>query len=405
MKVMHAEKVLIRAVFTIILLLLSSLCIAEVHGPVALTVLHLNDFHGRLLPSLVKSVDEKTPVGGAAFLAQMIEDERAKNPEGTILLSAGDMFQGSPESNIFRGEPVIEVMNYLKFDAMALGNHEFDWGLGPLRRLEASAAFPFLSATVTDRGGKGIPGIRPFVMLERKGLKIAVIGITTPETAYTTKPDNVSDLKFLDPVKVLPGLIRKVKEKGADIVVVLCHSGLDADRRLAGAVGGIDLIVGGHSHTAVMYPERVGKTIIVQAGYYGIYLGVLNLAVDPETGMIHSDTGTKELRTVFAGPDDRIDRKTAEIVRTYRDRLQDSFASVVGETSVDLMRIDRGESLVGDIVTDAMRESSGADIAFLSSGSMRADITKGPITMEQVFSLLPFDDVLMTMKLTGKQIL
>lgn len=96
--------------------------------PVQLTLLHINDFHGHLLPELDKSISDTTPVGGAGRLAQLIAAERAKNPDGVVLLSAGDMFQGTPVSNVFRGQPVIEVMNYLKFDAMALGNHEFDWG-------------------------------------------------------------------------------------------------------------------------------------------------------------------------------------------------------------------------------------------------------------------------------------
>jgi len=189
---MRAEKALRTAVFVIIICLLSlSSGFAEVHQYVVLTILHVNDLRGRILPSIVKSVDERTPVGGAAYLAQLIEDERSKNPEGTILLSAGDMVQGSSASNIFQGQPVIEIMNYLKFDAMALGNHECDWGLDVLKRLQASAGFPFLSATVTGGAGEALPGVKPFVMFERKGLKIAVIGVTTPGTDYRTRPDGV----------------------------------------------------------------------------------------------------------------------------------------------------------------------------------------------------------------------
>jgi len=405
---MRAEKALRTAVFVIIICLLSlSSGFAEVHQYVVLTILHVNDLRGRILPSIVKSVDERTPVGGAAYLAQLIEDERSKNPEGTILLSAGDMVQGSSASNIFQGQPVIEIMNYLKFDAMALGNHECDWGLDVLKRLQASAGFPFLSATVTGGAGEALPGVKPFVMFERKGLKIAVIGVTTPGTDYRTRPDGVRDLIFLDPSSVLPELVRKARGRGANIVVVLSHSGLDADRRLAGTVEGIDLIVGGHSHATGIDPERVGKTIIVQAGYHGINFGVLNLIFQSGTGAILTNPGTGkgELKTVFAGPANRFDVKAERIVASYRDQLKTFFARVVGETSVDLARIDSGESLIGDAVTDAMREATGADVAFAGSEGIRTGIPKGQITAEQVFSLLPSDDVLMTMDLTGKEML
>lgn len=391
-------------VFVFVFLFLVASLQAGEPGDVGLTILHINDFHGRVLPSLEKSIDEKVQVGGAAYLARMIGDRRAGDPEGTILLSAGDMFQGSPVSNIFRGEPVIEIMNYLAFDAMAIGNHEFDWGLDVLERLRASAAFPFLSANIEHREGRSLSGMKPYILLERKGMKIAVIGISTPETAYTTKPDIVKDLVFLDPEKVLPGLISEVRRKGAKLVIVLSHLGFDADKKLAEAVQGIDLIVGGHSHTAVTDPPKVGKTIVVQAGYYGYYLGVLEVRIDPETGSVTEYTTAKELKTVFAGPEEGFDERVDRIVARYNDRLKESFSETVGETSVDLVRNYNEESNIGNLITDAMRERAGADIAFASSGGIRMDIPAGKITREQVFGLLPFDNVLITVDLAGGQI-
>ena len=150
-----------------------------------------------------------------------------------------------------------------------------------MQRLAASATFPFLAANIEDQQGRGLPLSKPYVILQRNDLKIAVIGITTPETAFTTKPDYVSGLTFRDPKEILPPLIKELRSGGIDIIVLLSHSGLDADLVIAEQVSGIDVIVGGHSHTAVTHPLRVNDTIIVQAGCYGAYLGVLQLDIDP----------------------------------------------------------------------------------------------------------------------------
>jgi 2',3'-cyclic-nucleotide 2'-phosphodiesterase (5'-nucleotidase family) len=398
------KRILNLLIIFILIFLLSSTLYSQVPS-IDLTILHINDFHGRLLPYTVKSISEKIPVSGVAYLAQMINEERSKNPEGTILLSAGDMFQGTPQSNIFRGEPVVEIMNYLKFDAMAVGNHEFDWGQEVLQKLSSISNFPYLSANIVDKDGKYLPYLKPYVIIERKGIKIAIIGLTTPETAYITKPDYVKDLKFLDPVEILPNIIDDVRNKGANLVVVLSHLGFDADKELAEKVSGIDVIVGGHSHTVVTNPVVVRGVIITQAGYNGIYLGVLEIKIQPETNIILGYTRENELKTVFAGPENKFDEKVAQIVDKYNSQLKEEFAKVVGETLVDLVRNYNEESNVGNVICDAMREAVSADIAFQNSGGIRTDIQKGPITMELVYTLLPFDNVLVTMDLTGKQIL
>lgn len=392
------------AVLFCLLVIFAFVSFADARPPVTLTLLHVNDTHGHILPAVDPAVDRERPVGGAAWLARMIEHEREENPAGTLLLSGGDMFQGTAISNVFRGQPVIEIMNVLKFDAMVIGNHEFDWGRKALEHLQAAARFPFLSANITSGEGKGLSGVRPYVFLNRKGLTIAVIGITTTETAYSTKPDNVKGLSFLQPRDVLPPIIRKVKAEGAHLVIVLSHSGLEADKEMAEEIPGIDVIVGGHSHTAVTDPVVVGKTIIVQAGCYGLYLGALNLEVDPQSGDILGYTKREELKTVYSGPDDSFDPAVARLAASYHDRIKDRFAAVIGETEVDLVRTPPGESNIGDLVCDAMKDAAKAEIAFYNTGGIRTNIPKGKITMEQAYALLPFDNVLVSMDLAGQQI-
>lgn len=372
---------------------------------VDLTVLHVNDTHGYILPYTEKSVSKKAPVGGAAYLANMIRKEISKNPDGTLLLSAGDMFQGTPVSNLFRGQPVVEGMNYLRFDAMAVGNHEFDWGMDIFQQLLTSSDFPYLSANIKDTNGQYLPGVKPYIIVKRKSVKIAIIGLTTPEVFFSTKPGNMGLVNVYRPEEVLPELIRKSREEGAVVIMVLSHLGLDADVELARRVSGIHVIVGGHSHTALKRPVVVGDTIIVQAGCYGLYLGVLQLKIDQATGKVLQFTEDRELKKVLAGPDKLYDTAVAGIVKRYNDQIKEEFARVIGETSLDLKRNSRGESNIGNLICDAMRDKTNTDVAFMNSGGIRADIPKGMITLEQVFTLLPFDNVLVTMNLTGKYIL
>ncbi len=397
-----------RAAFFLLAALIALSCprsaaAASVPG-IGLTILHVNDFHGRLEPAKPKPGIDNVPTGGAALLAGRIRREREKDPGGTVLLSAGDMFQGTPASNLFHGAPVLEIMNSLSFDAMALGNHEFDWGLDVLRKLRSGASFPFLSATVTGNAGRLLPGILPYVLLERKGIRIAVVGVSTPDTPYTTKRDNVEGLVFLDPVSALPEVVREARSKGAAVVVVLSHLGFEEDRKLAAAVPGIDVIVGGHTHTAVTKPVRVGGTVVAQAGSHGMYLGVVRLEADPKTGSVSYAESGSGLLPVLAAPGAPEDPEIARIVGSYRARLAGEFRRVVGKSDVDLVRDDNDESNVGNLLCDAARAATGADVAFMNAYGIRADLPGGEITLEQVYTMLPFENTLMTVELTGSGI-
>lgn len=368
------------------------------------TLLHMNDLHGHIEPFLDKSLSEDGLVGGAPYFAAMIHEETAKNPEGTLLLAAGDMFQGTPVSNVFHGRPVMEVMNSLEFDASSIGNHEFDWGREVLASLMASARFPFLAANIQDSSGAALSGTVPYRIFQRKGLKIAVVGLTTTETPFLTKPVHVADLGFLDPVRILPGILEEVRNQGAGLVVILSHLGLEADKELAEAVPGIDVIVGGHSHTVVTDPVVVRNTIIVQAGSYGGYLGVLELDYDTSSGKVGHFTKTNELKPVHAGSQHAADAKTAEITAGYAKQIKDRYSRTVGTSTVDLVRKPSEESNIGDLITDAMRSAAEVDIAFHNGGGIRADLPAGPITLDAIYTLLPFNNNVVSMDLTGSQV-
>ena len=393
------------ALLCILLLFCPSSLLAEQQSAVDLTILHINDTHGHILPYMETNKGGMGRAGGAAYLAKMIQEERVQNPDGTLLLSAGDMFQGTPVSNLFKGQPVVDVMNYLKFDAMAVGNHEFDWGMDAFKCLIETSGFPYLSANIKDDRGRYLPGVKPYIIVSRKNLKIAIIGVTTPDVLFITKHGHLKRLVIYKPEDVLPQLIKKVRDEGANLIIVLSHLGLDADKELAQRVLGIHVVVGGHSHTPLETPVVIGDTIVVQAGYNGLYLGVLKLRIDPDTGKIIRHTEEMELKEVLAAEDSPYDREVEKIVHVYNGRIQQEYARVVGETAVDLVRYHQRESNIGNLVCDAMKKATNADIAFLNSGAIRTNIPHGKINLEQVFTLLPFDNSLVTMKLKGKQIM
>ncbi len=385
-------------VFILVLVFLSGNCIASDESHVILKIIHLNDLHGHIQPS-----KGKTTTGGAAYFGAMVLREKSANPEGSILLAAGDMFQGTPISNVFRGKPVTEIMNYLGFEAMELGNHEFDWGWPELLKMKAQAGFPYLAANLACKNGSGVPGIKKFILLEKKGIKVAVIGILTPETAFTTNPKNVKDFRFQEPEKVLPALISAARKGGAKLVIALSHCGFDRDRAIAERVRGIDVIVGGHSHTAVTPPFVAGQTVIVQAGSWGNYLGVLDLEVDAASGRVlkYSHDNLKPVNSSRGAP---FDEKIDGIVKTHDEKIKKEFSRVVGETKTDLLRSAEGESNLGDLICDAVRREAAARIAFYNSGGVRTDIFRGKIRLEQAFEALPFDNLVVAMDLTGRQI-
>ena len=369
---------------------------------VAIDILTTNDFHGALVEA------GKNP--GAAKFGAFLLQQRAKNPYGSIFVSAGDMFQGSPDSNLLYGKTVVEVLNALQMDAMTLGNHEFDWGLDKLAARVAESRFPYVSANVREKDGQGrLSFVKPFVMLERLGVKIAVIGIVTPETAYTTGPKIVAPFEFRDPATVVRELLPQVRRLGADIVVVLSHLASEQDAAgqvsgdaavLAATVPGIDALVSGHSHKLVA--GKVNGVPVVQAYYFGRALGKISLVYSKrEQKVLLSSVQSLEVPTKAVNADPAVqaivDRSQAAIIPVKN--------VVLGRTVRDLSH-DRYElSILGQWSSDVLRQRAAADIALQNGGGLRTSIPAGAITMGNLYEVMPFDNTLVTMDLTGEQVL
>jgi len=372
---------------------------------VNLQILTINDFHGALVEN------GKNP--GAAKIAQYLKDMKDENPNGTLILSAGDMFQGSPDSNLLYGKTVVQVMNAIGFDAMTIGNHEFDWGVDILKERIAQSHFPYISANILDKNtGKSANFLKPYVIFEREGIKIAVIGLTTPETAYKSNPKVVSAYLFEDPAKTVNALMPELKQKGADVIIILSHMSSFMDKQTGEITGeaadlvmnthGIDGVVSGHSHQIVH--GTVNDVPIVQANYFGRAVGKINFLFKKSTKqIIMSSTNTTLL------PPNGLTADTQ--VKAIIDKAQTEIAPVknvfLGRTVRELSHDRDAEqvSLLGQWTADAMREAANADIAFQNAGGIRTNIPAGNITMGNLYEVFPFDNTVVTVEMTGAQVM
>lgn len=371
-------------------------------GRTNITILHVNDVHGRM-EAFVPS-DGTDKIGGMTKVAAYVEELR-KDPEANLLLlSAGDMVHGTNIVNLFSGIPMIEAMNEMGFAAIALGNHEFNYGQEPLKALEAAASFPFLAANVVH-ADSGEAFVQESFITEIDGVKIGIFGLSPLETPIVTHPKNVIGLKFADPIETARAIVPRLRAE-ADIVLCLSHLGYAADLDLATAVPGIDIIVGGHSHTEIPVPELAGESILVQAGEWAKYLGVLEIEV--VDGKIESYSG--ELVAMDAAvPDSAPDSAIEAIIGKYNQALEEKMAVVVGHTEVALdgerAHVRTGTTNLANLITDAMRGASGADIVITNGGGIRASIPAGDITMGSIYTVLPFDNSLVVIELSGKDLL
>jgi 2',3'-cyclic-nucleotide 2'-phosphodiesterase (5'-nucleotidase family) len=358
---------------------------------VQLRILYVNDFHGYAEP--YRPSGSKELMGGIAYLADEVNHQRKERP--TLLLSAGDMIQGNPWANLFHGKSVIDLMNAMDFSAMVVGNHEFDFGQKILKQRIEEARFPILGANVG-----GMPEIKPYVLKEVNGLIVAIIGLTTEETPTTTHPKNVEGLIFSSATDSLQNVLKELGCR-ADLIIVLSHLGLPADRRLAETVKGVQVIVGGHTHTRIETLMKVDEVIIVQAWEHAKSLGILDLTIQDKKVIQYSGR-MAVIRPSLQQPDPRV----KEIVDRYKIQVDAVLDEVIGEALVDLRAqgARSQETNLGNLVTDILRMETQSDVALINGGSLRTDILKGPVRMKDLLTVLPFSNHPVVLRVRGQEL-
>lgn len=376
---------------------------------VRIAVLATNDFHGALEPMTPTWAGGDT-IGGAAALAAYAQAVERRYRDAVLTLDGGDQMQGTVVSNLTAGRATIDVLNALGIDAAAIGNHEFDWGVDTLQARMAESAYPWLSAnTFVKATGARPDWAVPYAWIERAGLRIAVIGATTVLTPVTTLPQIVEPYEFRDIADVVNGLLPEIEAQSADLIVLAVHAGgieeghggvvgeiADAARRITGQ---LDLIVSGHTHTRVN--TVVNGIPIVQAASSGTAIGVVILTFDRRSGRV-VDATTEVWTTRVADVDP--DPSMAARVERWVEELATIADRPITELAQTLVRDRRGESALGDLVADAQRAATGAQMAMTNAGGIRADLQAGPVTFSDVFAVQPFQNVLVRLTLSGEQV-
>ncbi len=372
-----------------------------------LTILHTNDIHGHFMGQRATWLKTDSPplVGGVAALATYCSEVRKnahQQGRGLLILDAGDWFTGTPESDLNGGKPMITGLNQLNYDFTTIGNHEFDVGTATLKKRIHSLDLPVLAANILTEAGKQFPGTRPWAVKQVQGVKIGIFGlIVGPEMKHLVKAGMIEGTSFKNSAKMARRAVRKLRKKSVDLIIGLTHQGLKADKELARQVAGIDLIIGGHSHSRVDPPLVVGKTIVAQAGDALTSVGRLDLWIDLETGQIRRFNGDLvSLRHKLYPPDTRVKQALAP----YRERMKEKLSVKIGHADVRLSRDSKSSSRLGNLITDAMRRAVGADVAFQNSYGIRSEIPAGKITVRHLYQVLPFGNELVTMQLKGKKI-
>lgn len=377
-----------------------------------LTIIHTNDIHAHDEPYLYKG----KMVGGLARLGHIVRDLRAKALEqekNVIVADAGDVFQGSTLYSHYHGEVEINLMNMIGYDIFTLGNHEFDDGASNLAKQLARAKFDLINCNLDMTPVKRLNDlVKPYVVKKFADDKVAFIGAITPQMELLSGGLEGAKLKakgenWTDPIKKQ---VAELKQKGFDKIILVTHCGVDEDRELAEAVPDIDAIIGGHSHTMldkriVIKHDNGDSTTIVQTGCYSRYVGQLDLAFD-DRGRVNTKSSFYRLHPVSEKT--TADSDIQEYVATMVKPLLHLRHDIVGFATEDFgNKVRRSDSAIGNLVCDAIYELGseyGVEITMHNRGGIRGNLEKGPISVETVEQILPFDNFAVFSSIKGSHV-
>ena len=375
-----------------------------------LTILHTNDIHAHVEPTLIKG---KT-YGGYARVATLIRRYRASDPN-PILLNAGDTFQGTLYYNVYRGLADAHLMNLSGYQAMALGNHEFDDGPAGLLPFVQSVQFPVLCANLDFSGEPMLQNwVKPSTVIHVGSQRIGLIGLITPDLFEISSPG--ANLKVTDIDAAVEREISKLKKLNINKFILLTHVGYGGEIELARKHPDVDVVVGGHSHSLLCdtgaipianpagpYPTKVGKALVVQAWEWNKVLGRIKVDFD-EAGNITGYHDAKPILTDDSIPQD-VSLKSA--VDAFKKPIDNLGNEVVGTSPKGLPRDSGPEVTMGNVIADAMLAYTARNqtvAAFMNRGGVRAPIEPGPITYGEIIATQPFGNTLVVMDATGDEI-
>jgi 5'-nucleotidase len=392
-----------------------------------LTIMHINDWHSRIESNnafeSTCSAEEETEgkcIGGAARLVTAIAAEREKlKDQNVLLLNGGDNFQGSLFYTTYKGKVEAEFLNQMKFDAMTVGNHEFDDGEEALAPFLDEIKFPVLSANVQASAASKVGDrIKPSVVLEVGGQKIGIVGAVTTDTPEVASPG--PNITIEDDIATITAEVEKLKGEGVNKIIALTHVGYPRDKELIAKIPGVDVVVGGHSHSLLSntddkaegpYPTMVDnpdgyKVPVTQAASYSKYLGEFTVTFD-DSGVVKDAKGDPIFLDKSVKPDEavlaRIKELGAPIEELKNKEVSETTEAIDGSRETCRAVECAMGNLIADAILDRVKDQ-GVTIVFQNGGGIRASIDQGTVTMGEVLTVLPFQNTLATFELTGKDI-
>ena len=375
--------------------------------PGQLVIAHTNDLHAHYEPNRANWIEGEPNIGGFAAIGGHVAALHEEHGDDRVLvLDGGDVMTGTPlmefEVRGARGGAMLDLMETAGMDAWVLGNHEFDIGFDHISRIVSASQVPVLSANLDATDGSGAPaimGVQDHTIFERNGLRVGVFGLTTTSLGRLTASGAAARMDVRGLAEVAREQVA-VLEPQVDLVIALTHVGLEEDKALADEVEGIDLIVGGHSHTSLVEPVRVDDTWIVQAGCYARQLGVVELTV--ESGrIVNFNAELRDLHpdTAPAHP------PSARLEKTWSERVANHFGAVIGRVEGGVLDREYGaESPLGRWAADTVRLAADADIGVYNPGGLRADIVEGPLTRGALYNVFPFGNAVVSFEVSGAQL-
>ncbi|MDP4229004.1 MAG: bifunctional UDP-sugar hydrolase/5'-nucleotidase [Bacteroidota bacterium] len=376
----------------------------EAQVPVKLKIIHWNDFHAQNQPMSVKGVNgSRYNVGGFAYFKSAIDSLKyvaQSKQEAFLELDAGDNFQGTPISGVTRGESQIELLNLLHPDAVALGNHEFDYGwenLDSLIRFEAR--FDIVNANIYHPDHSSFA--KPYIIRQLGKLRVAIIGLTVEHLNNLTLPERIRGLQIATYEESLRTYLKEIKKEKPSLIVVLSHIGVDADRRLANEFPQVNIFVGGHSHTPLKAPIKENYSLIVQAGSRGQFVGELELEIDLTGDSVLSYEGKLiETKNEIFKPDSAILRRVEELEAPVTAK----YAETIGVLKKDWHVNDGRQSNLAAFESMVFRTRLSSDIGVINYGGLRKSLRAGNITMRDIYEINPFENELVSFDLRGDEV-
>jgi len=367
------------------------------------TILHSNDMHGDFLAE-VKGAEGHL-IGGLSLLSSYINRVR-REEENVLYCISGDMVQGSLIDAEYKGISTIEIMNYLAPDVVTLGNHELDYGLPHLLFLEKMANFPIVNANLYIRKyNKRL--MQPYIIIDKAGFDILFIGVITEVVLDSLKMDREvgSFISLEEASQEIGKICNAYRSSDIDLTVVLTHIGFEADKELAAMLRpewGVDLIIGGHSHTILEQPAVVNDILITQAGSGTDQIGRFDIVVDDDTNrIVEWKWRLLPVDSTLATPDAELQR----YIDSFKEEVDRKYNTIITKLAQPLTHPERTvETALGNLFADIVAERAGVDVALIGSGSIRQP-TMGPlVTLGELRAVFPYDDVLYRFTVSGAQL-